>query len=124
MIDNQQVTVADGVGTIFCLALAVTIAGVAGNTAVTDPGGTESLTGWYIESVEMLEEVFTCVEVFLHGLCGRCDGRVACLLRRSQLTARVPFLGGKHVVSLAKGTLLWCQLTDSAWRVVVRACRQ
>ena len=63
MVDHEQITVADGVGTIFCLALAVAVVWVTGDTAITHPGRTESFTWCYIEGVQMLEEVLARVEV-------------------------------------------------------------
>ena len=58
MVDDEQITVADGVGTVFRLALAVSVAGMAGDTAVAYPCWTKTFTGCYIEGVEMFEEVF------------------------------------------------------------------
>ena len=86
MVDNQKITVTNGVGTVFCLALAMSITGVTGDTTVTDPCRTKSFTGRHVESVQMLKEVLTGFEVFFHAgniLYRRCGGRVTCFLRRS-----------------------------------------
>ncbi len=109
MIDDQQITVADGVGTILRLALAVTIAGVTGNARVTNPSRTKTLTRLLFESIEFLEEALTNNEVFLHtSLIGHCRSRsrIAGFLRRSQLSTRIPFLGSKVSNSLAKRLFL------------------
>ena len=67
MVDDEQITVADGVGTVFRLALAMSVAGMAGDTAVAYPCWTKTFTGCYIEGVEMFEEVFTGIEVVFHA---------------------------------------------------------
>jgi len=110
MIDDQQVAVANLVGTILGLALAVTVGGVAGDARVTHPGRSQSLAGLLLEGVEFLEEAFARNEVFLHtcSLCGRSDGRIAGLLGRSQLSAGIPLLsrevaGGLAEIVLSRG---------------------
>jgi hypothetical protein len=67
VIERQQIAVANGVGTIGRLTLAMTIAGVAGYTRVAHPGWSKSLAGLLFEGVQVFEEVFTRVEVFLHA---------------------------------------------------------
>ena len=67
MVDYEQITVTDGVGTVFCLALAMSVAGMAGDTAVSYPRWTKTLTGSYIKGVEMFEEIFTGIEVIFHA---------------------------------------------------------
>ena len=63
MINHEQVTVANRVGAILRLSLTMTVRGVAGNTAVTQPCRSETLTGSLLKRVEVFKEVFTSDEV-------------------------------------------------------------
>ena len=85
MIDHQQVAVANLVGAILRLALAMSVAGVAGDTRVAYPSRTQSLARILLEGVEMFEEVLADIEVALHACLfgSRSNGRVAGILRSS-----------------------------------------
>ena len=106
MIDNEQITIANLIGAVFGLAFAVTVAGMAGNTAVAHPCWAEALAWILLEGVEVFEEVLTSIEVFLHASnvnnCRRCC-RIAGFLSGTELSTRIPLVGREHVVGLAEG---------------------
>ena len=111
MVDDQQITVANGVGAILRLALSMTVARVAGNTTVAHPGRTQSLARLLFEGVKVFEEVLARIEIIVHAsLVGsRGNGRVAGLLGSAQLTARKPLVGCEVARSLAKHLLVEVQ---------------
>ena len=108
MVDDQQITVANGVGAILRLALAVTVARVAGNARVAHPGRTQSLARLLFEGVKVFEEVLARIEIIIHAsLFGsRCNGRIAGLLGSTQLTTRKPLVGSEVARSLAEHLLV------------------
>ena len=125
MIDDQQIAVANLVGTILRLALAVTIAGMTSDARVAHPSRSQALTGFLFEGVEFLEEALTRIEVFLHAslYCGRCNSRIAGLLSGSQLSTRIPLVSSKIASSLAKRLVVGCQRTQFLSCVAtVRTC--
>ncbi len=121
MVDDQQIAVADGVGTVFGLALAVAVAGVAGDAAVAHPCGAQSLAWCLLEGVEVLEEVLAGVEVFFHAchiLNSRGGGRITGFLGGAEQSAGIPLVGAEHVVGLAEHFLARHQGTQVAAFVV------
>ena len=82
---------------------------MAGYAAVAHPCRAETLAGILLEGVEVFEEVFAGVEVFLHAgnvLDGWCCSRIAGLLGGAELSAGIPLFSREHVVGLSEGTLL------------------
>ena len=126
VIDHEQIAVANLVGTVLRLALAVAVAGVAGDAAVAHPGRAESLAGILLEGVEVLEEVLTRVEVFLHAgdvLHGRCCCRIAGFLGGAELSAGIPLFGREHVVGLSENIGFGHEGSQVRF-IVVMTCRE
>ena len=126
MIDHEQIAVADGVGTIFRLAFAMTIGGVAMEAAAAHPGWTQSLAGFVGVGVEMFEEILTLVETHFqsHGFRTRSHRRVTGFLRGAQFAARIPFGSGEHIVAHAKWVFFFLQFAQTARVVLVATCRE
>ena len=124
MVYHEQIAVADGVGTVVGLTLAVTVRGMAGDAAVAYPGGAKTAAGVLLKGVQVLKEVFTGVEVFFHAahiLHSGGGGRVAGFLGGAELAAGIPLVGTEHVVGLAEGVFFAYQLAKVGVGVVIVA---
>ena len=107
MIDNEQITVTYSVRPVVCLTLAVTIRRMAGDATVAHPCRTKSFTRLLLESVEMLEEIFSDSEIHFTVTArdkpySRSTGRITCLVGCSELSAGIPFCSREHIVGLAE----------------------
>ena len=122
MIDDKQIAVAYGVGAVLRLALAVSVTGMTGDTAVAYPRRTKTATRRLVDGVEFLEERLAYQEVLFHtgnGIHSRSRSRVAGFLRRTQFAARIPLVGTKHIIGFAKYLLFRGQNTKVFIGVVI-----
>ena len=125
VIDHEQVAIAS-VGCVITIhTLTMTVARVAGDTAVAHPCRSETLAWFLVQREHMFKEVLTLIEVGFHSCCVSyrwCRVGITWFLCRSQLTSGIPFLCREHIVGLAKSGIL--RFGSRRCGVIIGTCLQ